>query len=210
MSSQTPFDVAPYIDPVTTAVVALEVQEGLLDPQKSFLPGLAKSAEDSKLVPRLAELYSTARRVGVQMVYVLDQRRHDGLGGATNLMMGHVTKGGRDWFVHGATVAPLAPEPKDIVIGREHGMTGFYTTPLDAYLRNLGIKSVILTGVSANIAVVGTSIEAMNLGYRVIVASDGTASDPPGYKDQLLKYTIRNIALVTSVQTLVDHWNKLG
>lgn len=205
-----PFDVTPYIDPASTAVIALEVQEGLLDPAKSFLPGLAKSAADSDLVPRLADLYSTARRVGVQMVYVLDQRRHDGLGGATNLMMGHVTRGGNDWFVHGPTVAALESQPRDILISREHGMTGFYTTPLDAYLRNLGIVSVILTGVSANIAVVGTAIEAMNLGYRVIVASDGIASDPPEYKDQLLKYTIRNVALVSPVQTLIDHWNSLG
>ena len=96
------------------------------------------------------------------------------------------------------------------MVSREHGMTGFYTTSLDAYLRNLGVRSVILTGVSANIAVVGTSIEAMNLGYRVIVASDGIASDPPEYKEQLLKYTIRNVALVTPVQTLIDHWNNLG
>ena len=107
-----PFDVAPYVDPATTAVVALEVQEGLLDPDKSFLPGLAKSAEDGKLVPRLAELYSTARRVGVQMFYVLDQRRHDGLGGVSNLMMGHVTKGGRDRFVHERRSPPLHPSPR--------------------------------------------------------------------------------------------------
>jgi nicotinamidase-related amidase len=205
-----PFDVTPHIDPATTAVVALEVQEGLLDPDKSFLPGLARSAEASKLVPRLAELYRSARRVGTQMVYVLDQRRHDGLGAATNLMMGRVTEGGKDWFIHGDVIAPLAPEPKDLVISREHGMTGFYTTPLDAYLRNLGIRSVILTGVSANIAVVGTAIEAMNLGYRVIVASDGIASDPPEYKDQLLKYTVRNVALVTPVQIILDHWSKLS
>ena len=205
-----PFDGTPHIDPSTTAVVALEVQEGLLDPEKSFLPGLARSAEDSRLIPRLADLYSTARRVGTQMVYVLDQRRHDGLGAATNLMMGHVTKGGQEWFVHGDVVAPLAPEPKDLLISREHGMTGFYTTPLDAYLRNLGITSVILTGVSANIAVVGTAIEAMNLGYRVIVASDGIASDPPEYKDQLIRYTIRNVALVTPVQTILDYWKKVG
>lgn len=204
-----PFDVAPHIEPATTAVVALEVQEGVLDPDKSFLPGLARSAQEAGLAPRLAELYASARRVGSQMVYVLDQRRHDGLGGATNLMTGHVTKGGQEWFIHGDVIALLTPEPKDLVIAREHGMTGFYTTPLDAYLRNLGIRSVILTGVSANIAVVGTAIEAMNLGYRVIVASDGIASDPPEYKDQLLRYTVRNVALVTPVQTILDYWNKL-
>jgi nicotinamidase-related amidase len=204
-----PFDVTPHIEPTRTAVVALEVQEGVLDADKSFLPGLARSAADDGLVPRLAELYACARRAGTRVVYVLDKRRGDGLGGPTNLMTGHATKGQKAWFVHGDVVVPLAPQPEDIVIAREHGMTGFYTTPLDAYLRNLGITSVILTGVSANIAVVGTAIEAMNLGYRVIVASDGIASDPPDYKDQLLRYTIRNVALVSPVQPIMDYWNAL-
>jgi nicotinamidase-related amidase len=205
-----PFDVTPHILPATTAVVALEVQEGLLDPEKSFLPGLTRSAEQGGLVPRLAELYAAARRARAQMVYVLDQRRADGLGAASNLMMAHVTKGGQDWFVHGGVVSPLAPEPGDLVISREHGMTGFYTTPLDAYLRNLGITSVILTGVSANIAVVGTAIEAMNLGYRVIVATDGIASDPPEYKDQLIRYTLRNVALTTPLRPIIEHWAQLS
>ena len=88
-------------------------------------------------------------------------------------------------------------------------MTGFFTTPLDIYLRNLGITTVILVGVSANIAVNGTAIEAMNLGYRVVVPSDGIAGDPPEYVEQLLRYTIRNIALVTTIETIVDHWASL-
>jgi hypothetical protein len=60
--------------------------------------------------------------------------------------------------------------------------------------------------VSANIAVNSTSIEAMNHGYRVIVPSDTTASDPPEYLDSLLRYTIRNVALVAPVQGILDYW----
>ena len=89
-------------------------------------------------------------------------------------------------------------------------MTGFFTTPLDTYLRNLGIKTVILVGASANIAINGTAIEAMNLGYRVIVPSDCIAGDPPEYVDQLLRYTIRNVALVTPVAPILEHWATLG
>jgi nicotinamidase-related amidase len=66
-----------------------------------------------------------------------------------------------------------------------------------------------LTGVSANIAVNGTSIEAMNHGYRVIVAGDGIAGDPPEYVDALLRFTIRNVALVVPVQRILDHWDTL-
>ncbi len=204
-----PIDLRPHLEPASTAVVALEVQENLLVPATAMIPGIARHAEEIGLVDRLATLYGAARRGGAQVIYVLDRRRPDGLGRAHNLMIAHAVKGNQDWFVHGDVVAPLAPQPADIVIGREHGMTGFYTTPLDTYLRNLGIKTVILTGVSANIAVTGTSIEAMNLGYQVVVPADGIAGDPPDYVPQLLRYTIRNVAIVTTVEQILDHWNAL-
>ena len=110
---------------------------------------------------------------------------------------------------HGPIVSELTPRPEDISIEREHGMTGFYSTPLDAYLRNLGVRTVIVTGVSANIAVNGTSIEAMNRGYQVIVPSDCVAGDPPEYVDQMLRYSTRNVALVAPVQGILDYWDTL-
>jgi len=65
------------------------------------------------------------------------------------------------------------------------------------------------SNISANIAVNGTSIEAMNLGYRVVVPGDGIAGDPPEYVEQLLRYTIRNLAIVTTVDQILAHWNAL-
>jgi nicotinamidase-related amidase len=201
-----PLDLAAHLDPATTAVVALEVQENLLLPDHAMIPGIALHAASIGLVDRLALLYGEARRVGAQMLYVVDDRRADGLGMADNLMIGRSVKDRSEFFVHGDIVGPLRPHERDIVIRREHGMTGFYTTPLDAYLTNLGIRTVILTGVSANIAVVGTAIEAMNHGYRVIVPSDAIAGDPPEYVEALLRYTIRNVALVAPTQQVLDHW----
>lgn len=100
----------------------------------------------------------------------------------------------------------LAPQPQDVVIEREQGMTGFFSTPLDAYLRNTGVRSLIVTGISTNLGVLGTAIEAMNLGYQVVVPSDCTAGDPPGYVDQLLDYTLRNTALVGPSAAILDCW----
>jgi nicotinamidase-related amidase len=203
-----PLDLTPYLDPATTAVVTLEVQENLLLPERAMIPGLAAHAHTIGLIDRLALLFASARRVGVPVIYVIDERRADGLGGARNL---RVTRSMVDNTIagHGPIVAELTPEPSDIVIEREHGMTGFFTTPLDTYLRNLDVTTVVLTGVSANIAVNGTSIEAMNLGYRVVVPSDCIAGDPPEYVEQLLRYTIRNVAFVAPVQGILDHWDAL-
>ncbi len=125
-------------------------------------------------------------------------------------MISRAVKDGSEFFPHGDIVDPLQPQDHDIVIRREHGMTGFYATPLDAYLRNLGVTTVILTGVSANIAVNGTAIEAMNRGYRVIVPSDAIAGDPSEYVAALLRYTIRNVALVAPTQQILEHWATAG
>jgi nicotinamidase-related amidase len=204
-----PLDVTPFIDPASTAVVTLEVQENLLLPDRAMIPGVAAHATAIGLIDRLATLFAAARRVGAPVVYVTDERRPDGYGAADNLMVNRSITQERASAGHGPIVAELTPKPRDISIVREHGMTGFYTTPLDAYLRNLHVKTVILTGVSANIAVNGTSIEAMNLGYRVIVPSDCIAGDPPEYVEALLRYTIRNVAMVTLVQPILDHWASL-
>src|SRR5690606_26223753 len=111
---------------------------------------------------------------------------------------------------HGPVVAPLTPGPDDVVIRREQGLTGFLGTGLDMYLRNTGVDTVILTGISLNIAVLGTAIEAMNLGYWVVVPRDCVASDPPEYADHVLRNTIRNIALVTDAASIAAHWNSLA
>ncbi|MGE0796005.1 MAG: cysteine hydrolase [Acidimicrobiia bacterium] len=201
-----PLDLTPHLDPPSTAVVALEVQENLLLPEKAIIPGLAGHAESIGLVDRLATLFDAARRVGVRVFYVADQRRYDllapraGRGGPRIVRNPAASPG------HGPIVGRLEPRPEDVWIKREQGMTGFFTTPLDAYLRNAGVRTVIITGVSANIAVVGTAIEAMNRGYRVIVPGDCVAGDPPEYVEQLLRYTIRNVGMVAPVQGILDHW----
>ena len=56
-------------------------------------------------------------------------------------------------------------------------------------------------------SVLGTTIEAMNLGYTVMVPSDCVASDPAEYADWALKYTIRNVAFVVPSQQIIDIWN---
>src|ERR1700691_4574064 len=100
-----PLDLAPYLDPATTAVVTLEVQENLLLPGSAMIPGLAVHAEAIGLIARLATLFDSARRVGVRVVYVTDQRRQDGVGAAGNVMVGRSITGERRGFGHGPIVS---------------------------------------------------------------------------------------------------------
>ncbi|HEX5586343.1 MAG TPA: cysteine hydrolase [Acidimicrobiia bacterium] len=208
-----PIDITPHLDPSSCAVVNMECQENLIG-ASSVLPGLAKAAEEVGLVANCAALFDAARRVGTRIYYCLDTRRPDGFGRANNTLVHRrmASDSAREtgWSGgHGPVVAPLSPHPEDVVIPREQGLTGFFGTGLDAYLRNTGVHTVIVTGVSLNIAVLGTAIEGMNLGYQVIVPNDCTASDPPEYADIALRYTGRNIALVAPSAAIVEHWNAL-
>jgi nicotinamidase-related amidase len=203
-----PLDVTPHLDPATTAVVNMECQENLLGAHPQ-LPGLAAAAEKIGLLDNLSRLFDSARGVGVRVYYCTDERRSDGFGYADNTFAylrmneGQVGSGGQ-----GPIMPQIFPKPEDVVFRREQGLTGFFATGLDQYLRNTGVRTLIVTGVSVNISVLGTAIEAMNLGYRVVVPSDCVASDPIEYAEYALKYTMRNIAFVVPSSTIVDYWSR--
>jgi nicotinamidase-related amidase len=202
-------DVSAKLDPRQCAVVNMECQENLLGPD-SVLPGLARTAADIGLLDTLVELFDAARSVGVTIYYCTDERRADGFGRGPNPITDR--KGvfqGSGIGGHGPVMAPIAPKPADVVFRREQGVTGFFATGLDPYLRNTGVSTVVLTGVSLNIAVLGTAIEAMNHGYTVIVPSDAVASDPPEYADYALRCTVRNVGYVVPSQNIIDVWNAL-
>ncbi len=73
----------------------------------------------------------------------------------------------------------LGPEPADLVSARLHGVSPFTGTSLDSWLRSLGVDTVVATGVSVNLGVLGLAIEAVNLGYRVVVPAMRWPRVPP-------------------------------
>ena len=89
-----------------------------------------------------------------------------------------------------ATILPsLAP------LGDEHVVKGsvdkFFGTDLEAYLKGKGIKQVIIVGIVAEGAVLGTSIGASLRGFKVIVPVDGTASSSV-YAEQYVAWHLMN------------------
>lgn len=186
------------------------MQENLLIPERAVLPRLAANAAASGMIDHLAAVLDGARRVGVRVYFVVDQRRKDRFGHATNIHTHRHMTSDRQWSGgHGPIVSQLTPRPEDVLIERQQAMTGFFGTPLDAYFRNTGVRSVILTGCSANLSVLGTTFEAMNLGYQVLVAADCIVGDPPEFIDDLLRYVVRNVALVTTSSAVLDYWGTL-
>jgi gamma-glutamylcyclotransferase (GGCT)/AIG2-like uncharacterized protein YtfP len=80
-------------------------------------------------------------------------------------------------------LAPVAGEP---VIDKP-GKGAFHATDLESLLRNRGIRSLLLTGVTAEVCVQTTLREANDRGFECLVLSDCIASYIPEFYEMTLK-----------------------
>jgi nicotinamidase-related amidase len=85
-------------------------------------------------------------------------------------------------------------------------MTPFTGTSLDVTLRALGVHTVVATGVSVNIGVFGMTVEALGLGYRVVIPMDCVAGLPADYATAVLQHSLAPIAELTDSAALVTAW----
>jgi len=101
------------------------------------------------------------------------------------------------------THAALAPKPEDFILERTVGVDGSYGTQLYPVLRMLGRTTMLMSGVSTNLAVEGIVRASVNRGFDVVVLEDCCAS----YPDEWHRFSIENImpllATVTTAEAVV-------
>lgn len=203
-----PLDLAALVDPAHTAIVTSEVQNGVVG-QPSALPALAEAAA-VEMLPNLARLLPVARGAGVQVVHCTVYRRADGKGANANarLFLG-VQKSPVPLLPGTAAVdvvRELGPEATDVVLTRTHGLSPMTGTDLDAVLRNLGVRTVVVTGVSVNVAITNLVMDAVNRGYSVVLPRDAVCGLPREYADAVIDNTLALLAAVVRTDELIDMW----
>lgn len=199
----------PDLDPATTALLTVECQNGVVG-EESALPELAAEARDSGMLGRVAALVEAARGAGVQVLHAVAERRPDGLGANSNARLFRAAgklpvrqlTGSRAVEV----AAPITVADRDLVVRRLHGLSPMAGTDLDALLRNLGIRTLVVTGVSSNIAVPNTVFDAVNLGYQVVVPADAIAGVPASCTAEVIRNSLALVAAVTTTAALLDAW----
>ncbi|MDX6762109.1 MULTISPECIES: cysteine hydrolase [Streptomyces] len=199
----------PDLDPATTALLTVECQNGVVG-EESALPELAKEARDSGMLGRVAALVDAARGAGVQVLHAVAERRPDGLGANTNARLFRAAgklpvrqlAGSRAVEV----AAPITVAERDLVVRRLHGLSPMAGTDLDALLRNLGIRTLVVTGVSSNIAIPNTVFDAVNLGYRVVVPADAIAGVPASCTAEVIRNSLALVAAITTAEALIGEW----
>lgn len=198
---------ASLVAPGSTAIVTSEVQNGVVG-ERSALPELAAAA--APMVERLAVLCSAARSVAVPVIHATASRRADGAGSNTNARLFLAVRRSPVALLPGSAesqvVEALGPEPEDLVLNRLHGLNPMAGTDLDPILRNLGVRTLIVTGVSVNVAVTNLVMDAVNHGYQVVLPRDAVCGLPAAYADAVIDNTLALLATVTTVDDIVAAW----
>ncbi|MGR4880073.1 cysteine hydrolase [Streptomyces sp. LARHCF249] len=199
----------PDLDPATTALLTVECQNGVVG-EESALPELAKEARDSGMLERVAALAGAARAAGVQVLHAVAERRPDGRGANTNARLFRAAGKLPVRQISGTAAvrlaAPLVVAEQDLVVRRLHGLSPMAGTDLDALLRNLGIRTLVVTGVSSNIAIPNTVFDAVNLGYRVVVPADAIAGVPASCTAEVIRNSLALVATITTAEALLNQW----
>jgi nicotinamidase-related amidase len=89
-----------------------------------------------------------------------------------------------------ALVEELVPEHADIRIDKFR-MSGFWDTPLDSILRNLGVTTLLFGGVNADQCVLTTLQDANFLGYDCVLLTDCSATTSPSFCWEATLYNVR-------------------
>jgi nicotinamidase-related amidase len=205
-----PVDLAALARPESTAVLILEMQNGLAGAEVGDSP-IAKAVAEQGTVARCAALLGAAREAGVRVVHCLKTERTDGLGAKVNTpMWRRRAKLGYIPLEPGSHVAAvldeLGPEETDLICPRSQGVTVFGGTELDPLLRNLSVETVVLCGISVNVGIFAAAADAVSCGYEVIVARDAVAGAPRAYAEDVLRYSLAPLAVLTDTVALAAAW----
>jgi biuret amidohydrolase len=145
-------------------------------------------------------------------VHATFERRIDGKGASTNARLFHAVADSPVKLLPGSPATKVVPEvgamPTDLVLTRTHGLNPMSGTDLEPVLRNLGVSTIVVTGVSVNVAITNLVMEAVNRGFDVVLPRDAVCGVPAEYADAVIDNTLALLATLTTVDALVEIWEK--
>jgi nicotinamidase-related amidase len=201
-------DLKERLAPTHCALLLMECQEGIIG-SGGRMGALGEAVARHGTVEHIGRVLAAARAARVPVFYLTVARRADSGGGTANCLLLALGRKGTPLLPGSpqqAIVQPLAPQEGDYVVNRFHGVTPFHGTELDQLLRNLGVRTVIATGVSVNVGITGLTIEAVNCGYQVVIPREAVTGTPESHVDSILEHTLRLLATIATVDQVIQAW----
>lgn len=181
------------VETARTALVIIDMQRDFLEPG-GFGEALGNDVGKlAKIVGPCRELLAVARNAGMTVIHTREGHRPDMSDaprakverGAPSMRIGDLGPMGRI-LIRGEIGHDIIPElyplPSEPVIDKP-GKGAFYQTDLELMLRNRGIETLLVCGVTTEVCVHTTVREANDRGYRAIVVADCCGSYFPEFHE---------------------------
>lgn len=156
----------------------------VIDMLKEFVYGRLKSPYASEIVPVIRVLIAKAHEKKIPVIYLVD--RHWIFDSEIRIWGPHAMHDSEEATI----IDELKPEAEDIVL-HKRSYSGFRDTGLASILRDLGVNTVILTGIHTHICVLHTAIDAFYERFNIIVVRDGVSAFSKEDHEYALQYMER-------------------
>ncbi|HZU08116.1 MAG TPA: isochorismatase family cysteine hydrolase [Chloroflexota bacterium] len=198
------------VDPAHTALLVVDVQNDFLAEGGFFHRAGYDLSGVQAAVPPLKRLLAGARRAGVLVIFVQAIYDPEYLSGPMRernlrrtLTMPRCISG--TWGAEFFQVAPESGEP--VVV--KHRYSAFAGTELAALLKQRGIRSLLLTGVTTDTCVESTARDAYFLDYYVTLVADCCGALSEQDQQSALARADRDFATVTTSAEILQAWTHL-
>jgi nicotinamidase-related amidase len=152
------------LDPKTTALVVIDLQNGIVAMPTVPYTGAEVLSRAVRLAERFRETAALVVLVHVTNLELFPR-------GLTDVERPRMSPP-PGW----TDIAPeLGPKVGDAVV-QKHQPGAFYATDLEAHLRRRGIETIVLCGISTNVGVEATARAGYEHGYNIVFVSDAMAA----------------------------------
>lgn len=208
-----------WLDPATTAIVCIDMHAGHLaiDDPDCTCPAPRGTAK----IPIHDEFHAAARALGIPVIMVQHWQRYGGIDDYHSKTL----EGGANWRYLYELYLPPNPKtiehswegtrwvdlmvetaPEDYYVRTKKRLSSFYPTDLEFLLRQLGTRTIVITGAYTDCCDISTAFDAANRDFRVIIPRDVVAGFSEEAENAALMIISLHVGLVVDSQPLLAEW----
>jgi nicotinamidase-related amidase len=186
------------LDPTRCAVLAMDFQNDILETTPNH--------RETHLLETVSRVLDAARHHGATVIHITVSFRHDYADAPAHapLFQEEKAKGVMQSGSPGAAICEeLTPQAGDIVITK-HGVDPFNGTHLANVLRAKGIETLVLMGVWTNFVVEAAARTGADSSYRIVVVSDGCASDAEAHHQFFIDTILPKLGIAATANDVIE------
>jgi ureidoacrylate peracid hydrolase len=205
------------IDPAHAALLFIDVQNYVVGPDGGEYAHLDAGERDANYgfffqtmrdtaVPNMQRLQAACRQGGIEVMYtVIENLTRDGRDRSLDYKISGLNVPRGSW--DGKVIDAIRPGEDEIVLPKTSSSV-FISTNIDYVLRNLGVRSLIVSGVLTDQCIDSAVRDACDLGYLVTTVTDACATHSQERHDWSLRNN-RGYARQVTTAALVEEISRL-